>query len=99
MGRKYAFSGYRELTGTDIPDSVTIIGVCEALKNITIPEGVANIGKLAFGDCRHLKSVELPDITLLVPGGTGDAYCCYPAFKGFKKIVEGSFPNFSVSTF
>jgi len=66
----YAFSkilfGGADLTSVIIPGSVTSIGRsafehCRKLKNITISNGVTNIGDRAFYECESLTSIVLPD--------------------------------------
>ena len=49
-----------------IPDGVTAIGEnaflnCSALKSISLPSTLKEIGKCAFGGCKSLSSVEIPE--------------------------------------
>ena len=58
-------AGKRDVSSYSIPDSVTIIGdgafMFTSLTSITIPDGVASIGRYAFEDCRPLTSITIPD--------------------------------------
>ena len=61
-----AFSGYTNLTGVTIADSVTSIGgwafsSCTKLTSITIPDSVTSIGDWAFNKCTGLTSITIPD--------------------------------------
>ena len=57
---------YWDMTGVEIPDSVTSIGgwaffYCMSLENVVIPENVISIGQRAFLGCSSLKSVTIPE--------------------------------------
>lgn len=59
------FSGCRNLSSVNIPDSVKIIGVCafnncSSLKSIIIPNSVIYIKDGAFSGCENLKSIFIP---------------------------------------
>ena len=61
-----SFSGCTNLTGIEIPDSVTQIGEsaffsCYGLRSITIPDGVTSIGFSSFWSCVSLRSITIPD--------------------------------------
>lgn len=57
-----AFSYKSDLTGVEIPDSVTVIGACafescENLTKIIVGKNLAEIGDFAFGECLRLRDV------------------------------------------
>ena len=59
-----AFSGSKNLTSVDIPNSVTSIGEaafsgCSGLTSLTIPNSVTSIGETAFSGCSGLTSVTI----------------------------------------
>ncbi len=58
----------REITGVDIPSTVTEIDDnaffdCTRLTEITLPEGITRIGSGAFSSCHSLKSINIPQAT------------------------------------
>lgn len=57
---------YCDLTGIDIPNSVTSIGggafySCNGLTNVTLPNALTSVGSHAFFDCIGLTSLSLPN--------------------------------------
>ncbi|MBQ8425688.1 MAG: leucine-rich repeat protein [Clostridia bacterium] len=72
----YAFSGYRNLTGIEIPDSVNSIGEGAFygcwVKSITIPSGVTSISDDLFKSSIYLTSVYIPDSVTSIGEG---AFC------------------------
>ena len=62
----YAFNGCYNLTGINLPNSVTSIGDnafynCSGLTGITIPDTVTSIGTNAFYGCSSLTSITIPN--------------------------------------
>ena len=59
------FQGYFSLTSVTFSDTVKVIGEnafnnCINLRDITIPEGVTEIGDRAFMGCKQLTSIKIP---------------------------------------
>lgn len=59
-----AFTGFRELTSVELPDTVTRIGncafqMCTKLEKIVIPNSVTQLGEQIFDRCYSLKEVTL----------------------------------------
>lgn len=75
----HAFYRCKELTGVEIPNSITTIGEytfqsCSSLKSVVIPNSVTTIGLCAFYDCSSLPSVEIPSSVTTI--GDGAFYNC-----------------------
>ena len=75
----HAFDDCSDLTGVDIPATVTTIGQnafyrCTALKGVVIPNSVTNIDNYAFGFCSALSSVSLGS-SLTSIGESAFSYC------------------------
>lgn len=61
-----SFYSEKDLTGVEIPGSVTTIGLaafdyCSGLTHIKIHNGLTTIKTGAFSNCPNLKSIEIPD--------------------------------------
>ena len=82
------FCGCSGLTSVTIGKGVKAIGVhafCECnIENLTIPEGVTEIGQGAFGDCRKLWEVIIPESVTEIGGR---------AFQGCGKLQSVTIPE------
>ena len=62
------FRNIRNYTCVDVPDYIKAIGAgafagtqCWHIKEITLPDGITEIGESAFDCCRDLESINIPD--------------------------------------
>jgi len=60
-----AFSGCKDLTTIDIPESILLIGVkafcvCEKLNKIDLPKCIISIGSFSFDGCTDLTEITIP---------------------------------------
>lgn len=81
----YAFA-YRNLTSIEIPANITIIGKnaffrCDQLTEVTLNEGLVEIGRYAFWKDENLESIIIPSTVTRIGGS---------AFKDCKKLTNVS---------
>lgn len=62
------FCNIRNYSYVDVPDYIKVIGdgafahkKCWQIKEITLPDGITEIGESAFDMCRSLESINIPD--------------------------------------
>lgn len=84
-----AFALCEQLTGIDLPQSVTRIDICafegcKTLSDITLPAGVISIGQQAFRSCESLTQMAVPD---------GVAAIGRSAFSGCAKLLSVALPS------
>ncbi|MBP5345525.1 MAG: leucine-rich repeat domain-containing protein [Bacteroidales bacterium] len=85
----YAFYSCAELTGVEIPNSVTSIDSrafwnCTRLTAVEIPNSVTSIGDFAFYGCTGLTSIEIPNSVTLIGNH---------AFRGCTGLTSIEIPN------
>lgn len=85
----YAFSGCKELTTVNLPESLCFIGCgafqgCTKLESITFPPNLVEISNNAFWNCCNLTSISLPDSLRSIG---------YSAFRGCSKLEAITIPQ------
>lgn len=84
-----AFDQCGDLTGLEIPNSVTYIGGwafhgCERLETINIPNSVTEIGFGAFNGCQELGTINIPNLVTYIGERT---------FTGCSSLTSVNIPN------
>ncbi|MBR1692928.1 MAG: leucine-rich repeat domain-containing protein, partial [Lachnospiraceae bacterium] len=77
LGNASKTAANRKITKVILPEGIEYLGGlggCVCLREINIPDTVAEIGEYAFEDCRKLKAVELPNGLKRI-GGSAFAGC------------------------